>query len=174
MLMGARSTPVRWQEIYYPISSISNRSSLCMLNLSCAQNNFNACVSSSSKHTLPWNRHHGILLNKRAPFPAHGNAKLVPAKLSSAATPYSCCILLFLPFAPTIQHRDGPCAPSSGFVRGFARGGCRYFRCDCMECEHALGSFSFFEHLSFQGVLANTLSALLPITTPRAKASSLS
>ena len=44
-------------------------------------------------------------------FPAYGNAKQVPAKLSSAAAPYSCYILLFLPFAPTIQHRDGPCAP---------------------------------------------------------------
>jgi hypothetical protein len=65
------------QEIYWSISSISNRSSLCLLNfLSCAQNIFEICVYPfSSKHTLPLGWRVILLTNcTRAPSLAYGSA----------------------------------------------------------------------------------------------------
>ena len=59
-----------------------------------------------------------------------------------------------------------PLCSSGGFVRGFGRGGCGYFRRDCMGSEHVLGLFSFL-NISASNSASQYFSALLPITTLR-------
>src|SRR3954454_12633123 len=142
--MGARSTLVRWQEIYCSLSSISNRSSLCLLNLSCAQSIL-ICVYPSHPSTL-----FPFVHCKRAPFPACGNAMQAPVKLSSADAPYSCCIFPFLSFAPIIQHQHDRGTPVVALSNALDEADVAISVVIVTGSEHALGSFSFSEHLSLQ------------------------
>ena len=166
--MGARSTLVRWQEICCSISSISNRSNLCLLNLSCAQIIFNMCVSSSSKHILL------ILHCKRAPFPACGNAMQVHVKLSSAEAPYSCCISPFLPSTPTIQHQDDPGTPMVALSKALDEADVAISIVDLYWGVSMLSARSPFLSTSASKQYQPIPSTLLTITTPSAQASSLS
>lgn len=71
--------------------------------------------------------------------------------------------LLRLSFSSIRSHhptRDDPGAPMVALSRALDEVDVAISVRDCMESEHALGSFSFFEHLRFQVVPANTFNAL--------------
>jgi hypothetical protein len=158
MLMGARSTPVRWQEIYYPISSISNRSSLCMLNLSCAY----------PPHPSTLFPRVGIMGYpiehcKKAPFPSLRQCQASACEVIFCRRSLQ---LLHPSFSSICSHHSTsrrPLRSGGGFVGGFGRGRFRYFRRDCMGSEHALGSFSFLSTSASKIVPVNTLQRFSPL-----------
>src|ERR1700722_1582253 len=149
--------------MFFSISSISNRSSLCLLNLSCAQNILDMCILLIQANSSPGVGIMGTPLTIARELLSQVRQCQAGACENSIFCRYSLQLLhlYFLPFKLETTWRS-----NGGFVEGFGRGECRYFRRDCMASEHALGSFSFLSTSDFKWYHPIP-STLLTITTSR-------